>query len=64
MHSLVSICLQERHLALEQVIARSLPHVLGAMRVSALRSPVEQQLRGLIGTFHLQTALPSLKVTP
>ena len=51
-------------MALKQVISRSLPHVLGSMRVSALRSPVEQQLRGLIGTFHLQTALPSLKVTP
>ena len=50
-------------MALEQAIAISLPHVLGGLRVGALRSPVEQQLRGLIATFHLQAALPSLKVT-
>ena len=61
-HSVGLASQQERHVPLEQAVVLSLPHVLNAMRVGALRSPVEQQLRILISTFHLQTALPSLKV--
>jgi hypothetical protein len=53
---------QARQAALEGAIARALPAVLADMRVAALRSAVELHLRALIATFHLHSALPSLKV--
>jgi hypothetical protein len=47
---------------MEAAVARSLGAVLAGMRVAALRSAVEVQLRDLIATFYIRAAIPSLRV--